>query len=176
MKNTKVCLRSALLTLLVSLSVSSLPSHSFGSGGGKSGGVDDVGGVSSGGGGGGGGRRTTPPSPAPAPVPTTALTFSLSPAVNGVVPHCTGYYSVDPYYPTLSRFNLNLGYSSLNEAYGTQLYVTVTLVGTYYGASGVITVTAPAGNYKLSSFCSPGTTLTSVVVKDAAGKVIFSGH
>ena len=102
--------------------------------------------------------------------------FTPASPVNGIVPLGTGYYSVDPYYPTLSRFNVNLDYSSLNEPYGTLLYVTVTFSGYAYGNSGTISVIAQTGNFKLSGFCTPGVVATSVVVKDAAGKIVFSGH
>ena len=125
-------------------------------------------------GGSGGGGQNPPPT---VTVPTIDLSFDPSPVVNGVVPSCTGYYTVTPYWLGASKLDVNLDYRSLNEPSGTQLYVTVTMSTLQYGTiSGYFTVLGQRGRCRINGLCLPWATLTSVVVKDAAGKVIFSGH
>ena len=87
------------------------------------------GGIKSGGGSGGGGSTTPAPTPAPLPAITVGpINFAPTPAVNGVVPVCTGDYRVDPYYPTLLDMTVNVSVSSLDVPDGTVLNINV--VGT----------------------------------------------
>jgi hypothetical protein len=132
---------------------------------------------------------TTAPAPAPAPTPaplppppvvsyyTSPLTFTASGPVNGVLPVCTGSYHVDPYYPTLSLMTVDVSASSLNVPDGTVCYVYVSGAGgtLYPFTSNAIVVTAGAGVCSHSEYITPGTTVTGVTIRDAAGNVVFVG-
>lgn len=142
------------------------------------------GGVKSGGGGGGGkkGGSTTPaPAPAPAPNPqplvVAPLTFTASVSVNYVVPVCTGSYRIDPYYPTLSLFTVDVQTSSVNVADGSLLYITVEgLGGTLYPfTSNAILIAGGSGSCSFSEYITPGTTIQTVTISDSLGNVIFVG-
>jgi hypothetical protein len=99
------------------------------------------------------------------------------PDASGNVPVCTGSYQIDPYYPTLSLLTLHVQTSSENVPDGTLLYATVNLVGFGYPAtSNAILITTQAGSLTMSAYITPGSTVQSVVVTDAAGTVIAVGN
>ena len=158
------------------------PDHAFA----KAGATDPIpgtskSGVSTGGGGGGGGRTVTPtPTPVvpPQPIVAAPLTFTAAASVNGTIPQCTGSYRIDPYYPTLSLMTVYTSPSSLNVPDGTYLYVTVNLAGGtgYPFTTNTILIAGQAGSGTLNEYVTPGTTITSVVISDATGTVIFAGN
>ena len=134
-----------------------------------------TGGGAGGGGGGGGGSKTKVTTvPAPGAVVHT-LVFAPAVSLYGVIPQCTGTIAVDPYYPSLSRFTLNLSASSLDLPPFTPLNVTVNGTGLYGGTFGW-SFTGPSNVGSWTTFCVPGVVVTGVVVTDVAGNVIFSGQ
>jgi len=129
----------------------------------------------------GGGSTTPAPAPAPAPAPLPAITvgplnFAPTPAVNGVVPVCTGDYRIDPYYPTLLDMTVNVSVSSLDVPDGTVLNINV--VGTggtlYPYTSSSIVITGGAGICSEKVFVTLGAGLAGVVITDAFGGVVFT--
>jgi hypothetical protein len=144
---------------------------------------------STGGAGGGGGAvggisksptKTSPaptPKPAPTPILVAPLTFVCVPDASGNVPVCTGFYQIDPYYPTLSLLTLNVNAASVNVPDGTVLYVTMNLIGYGYPAtSNLLIIAGQTGSLTMSGYVSPGTTIQSVVITDASGVVIAAGN
>ena len=157
------------------------PNHAFA----KAGATDPIpgtskSGLSTGGGGGGGGKSsgTTTTTPAPQPIVTAPLTFTAAASVNGTIPQCSGSYRIDPYYPTLSLMTVYTSPSGLNVPDGTYLYVTVNLAGGtgYPFTANTILIAGQAGSGTLNEYVTPGTTITSVVISDASGAVIFAGN
>lgn len=147
------------------------------------------GGTGGGGGGGGGGKVTTSPAPTPAPAPAPApapvqalvsapLTFTAAASVNGVIPQCTGDYRIDPYYPTLSLMTVNVQTSSLNVPDGTALYITINVAGGtgYPFTSNAVIIAGQSGSGSMSEYITLGTTVTSVVISDATGAIVFAGN
>lgn len=138
-----------------------------------------------GGGGGGGGKKSTTTTTTTTTTPTTVqpivtapLTFTAAASVNGSIPSCTGSYRIDPYYPTLSLMTIDVKSSSVNVPDGTVLYITANIAGGtgYPFTSNAIVIVGQGGACSFSEYVTPGTTLTSVVISDASGAVIFAGH
>lgn len=118
----------------------------------------------------------TPPAPVQ-PLVTAQLNFTAAASVNGVIPQCSGSYHIDPYYPTLSLMTVDVSSSSVNVPDGTVLYLTVNGTGgtLYPFTSNAMAITAQSGSCSHSVYVTPGTTITSVVIADAAGNIIFAG-
>ena len=141
---------------------------------GKTGSVDVAGaatGKPAGGKGGSSSKTTTAPAPAPG---SSTLTFSVAAPVNGVVPVCSGTYSISPYYPTLYLLTTHVGVSSLNVPDGSLVLVTVNGPAGPI-SSGYVTVTAQSGAALFSSFIVPSTTVTNVTVSDSLGNILSTG-
>lgn len=154
----------------------------------KGGATDPIPGASNSGvksGGGGGGKAAPAPAPAPAPAaaPTqplvvAPLTFTAAASVNGVIPQCTGSYRIDPYYPTLSLMTIYATPTSVNVPDGTYLYITVNLAGGtgYPFTSNAIYIAGQAGSATFNEYVTPGATITSVVITDVSGAIVFAGN
>lgn len=183
---------SSLIALTILTGLAAQTTSSFASGGA----TDPIpgtskSGVKSGGTASGGGKKTTPaPAPAPAPAPTPApapapgalaagtITFTAGGLVNGILPVCTGDFSVTPYYPTLLDMTVNVNVSSLNVPDGTVLYVNLVGVGgTLYPYSGnAIFILGGAGVCSEKAFVTLGAGLAGVVITDGLGGVVFAGN
>jgi len=142
----------------------------------RQGATDPIPGTSKGGtssGGGSNSNKTTTPVVVSAP-----LAFTAAASVNGVVPVCTGSYHIDPYYPTLSLMTIDVQASSVNVDDGTPLYITINIAGGtgYPFTSNVIPIVSQAGTCSFSEYVTPGTVITSVVISDASGAIIFAGN
>lgn len=138
---------------------------------------------SGGGTGGGGGKSSTtvvtlPPIPSTPvqPIVTATLTFSSGIALAAGAPSATGSYRVDPYYPTLSLLTVTVDCSA-GVPNNTPLYLNVTGAGgtLYPFTSNVMNMVGGHGTCTYSVYVTPGTTLTGVVISDAAGIPYLSG-
>ncbi len=144
------------------------------------------GGTGGGGSGGGGGGKTVTPTPTPTPTPAPApqpivvapLAFTPVSAPGGIVPVCSGSYRIDPYYPTLSLMTVNVQTSSVGEADGSLLFITVNVAGgtAYPFVSNAFLIVAGSGIGSVSEYITPGTTVTSVDISDAFGTVLLTGN
>lgn len=149
---------------------------------GTSNGGTSTGGGKNGGGGGGGKSSTTTTTTTTTtvtqPIVTGTLTFTAAASVNNVIPQCSGSYRIDPYYPTLSLMTVVVTPSQVNLPDGSNLYITINVAnGTGYPfTSNVITLTAQAGTCTFSEYITPGSTITSVVISDDTGAVVFAGN
>lgn len=117
------------------------------------------------------------PAPAPQPIVTATLAFTPTFAPGGLLPACTGSYRIDPYYPTLSLLTVNVQASSIGEANGSALYITIVTAGgtAYPFTSNSFLIAGGAGTGSLSEYVTPGTTVTGVTITDANGNVLLTG-
>ena len=113
------------------------------------------------------------------PVITGQLTFTAAASVNNIIPLCTGTYQIDPYYPTLSWFTLQVQASSMSVPDGTWLYITVNGVKADLSAFTTNTsmnIVGQAGIGSIGMYITPGMTVKSVLITDVNGTVISAGN
>jgi hypothetical protein len=130
------------------------------------------------GGGGSGGKKGGGGSTTTQPIVTGTLAFAAQTSSFGASAHCAGSYRIDPYYPTLSLMTVNLQVDSVQVEDGTPLYVYVNTVGgtSYPFTSNAFVVIGQSGAYAMSIYVAPGSTMSSVMVTDAAGTILFVGQ